>query len=106
MTWHKYEIEKSASSMDGLQRISEWKAQLADDIGVAGLELLDVELADALDAARAAGWTDARHGEPRIFVLPNVADFQFGLVWTDTRTVILSPLALPWMEAQLTTQAG
>jgi hypothetical protein len=101
MVWHVYEIEKSASSMAGMLGMSEWKARLATDAGAAAVELVDGELADALDAARASGWTGDVQGEPRIFVLPNEEDFQFGFVWTGTWTTIMSPLALPWMTTQL-----
>jgi hypothetical protein len=101
MVWHVYEIEKSASSMTGMLGMSEWKARLETDAGAAAVELLDVELDGALDAARSAGWAGNVQGEPRIFVLPNEEDFQFGFVWTGTRTTIMSPLALPWMTTQL-----
>jgi len=85
--------------MYGLFTVTEWKERLATDTGVAAVELVDVELAVALEAAKEAGWADKVQGEPHIFVLPNVPDFQFGFVWSDACTTILSPLALPWMSA-------
>ncbi|MPW24136.1 hypothetical protein GCT13_47835 [Paraburkholderia sp. CNPSo 3157] len=56
-----------------------------------------MELADAVDAAREAGWRGEVQGDPRIFVLPNEGEFQFGFVWTGTHTTVFAPLALPWM---------
>lgn len=81
--------------MRGLFPVTEWKERLATDKGAAAVELVDMELAVALDAAKEVGWAGKVQGELHIFVLPNVPDFQFGFVWSDACTTILSPLALP-----------
>jgi hypothetical protein len=52
--------------MCGLFTVTEWKERLATDTGVAAVELVDVELAVALEAAKEAGWADKVRGEPRI----------------------------------------
>lgn len=100
MVWHVYEFEQSASSFAGMLSISEWKQRLLPDAGVGAVELVDAELADALDAAREAGWQGKVQGEPHIFVLPAEQDFQFGFVWNGARTTVLAPSALPWMTPQ------
>ncbi|MET3171978.1 UNVERIFIED_ORG: hypothetical protein ABIC72_006431 [Burkholderia sp. 1988] len=76
--------------------MSEWKDRLLADAGAAAADLVDAELEDAMDAARKAGWQGEVQGEPRIFVLPNEEDFQFGFAWTGTRTTVFAPLALAW----------
>jgi hypothetical protein len=85
MAWHVYEFEKNASSSSGMFSMSEWKERLAADAGEYAASRVDMELADAVGAAREAGWRGEVQGEPRIFVLPNEEEFQFGFVWTGTQ---------------------
>jgi hypothetical protein len=80
--------------------ISECKQRLLLDAGVGVVELIDSELADALDAAREAGWQRKVQGEPHIFVLPAEENFEFGFVWTGLKTTVITPRALPWMTPQ------
>lgn len=100
MVWHVYEFEKTDSSFAGMFSLGEWKERLRADAGPAAVELVDAELADALNAAREAGWTGDVQGEPRIFVLPAEDSFQFGFAWNGARTTVLAPRALPWMTHQ------
>jgi len=81
-------------------RAPQWKERLHADAGQAAMELIDAELADAMDAAREAGWQGEVQGEPHIFVLPAEHDFQFGFAWKGARTTVLAPRALPWMTPQ------
>jgi hypothetical protein len=100
MTWHVYEFEKSASSFAGMVSIAEFKERLIDDAGIGAAKLVGGELADALDAAREAGWLGEVKGEPHIFVLPAEENFEFGFVWTGPQTTVIAPRALPWMTPQ------
>ncbi len=68
MAWHVYEFEKNASSSSGMFSMSEWKERLAADAGEYAASRVDMELADAVGAAREAGWRGEVQGEPRIFV--------------------------------------
>ncbi|VVD87056.1 hypothetical protein PAN31108_01428 [Pandoraea anhela] len=97
MVWHVYEFEKTDSSFLGMFGLNEWKERLGVDSGQAAVELIDAELADALDSAREAGWRGEVQGEPHIFVLPAEQDFQFGFAWNGAGTTVLAPRALPWM---------
>jgi len=100
MVWHVYEFEQTDSTFAGMFSLGEWKERMRADAGVGAVELIDAELADALDAAREAGWQGQVQGEPHIFVLPAEQDFQFGFAWSGTCTTVLAPRALPWMTPQ------
>ncbi|WP_165190287.1 hypothetical protein [Paraburkholderia dioscoreae] len=98
-----YEIEKSASSMEGMLSISEWKARLTIDADVGAVDLVDAELVDALDAAGEAGWQGEVQGEPRIFVLPAEENFEFGFMWTGLQTTMCT--VSPFFRRRLATLA-
>jgi hypothetical protein len=100
MVWHVYELEEGQSSFAGMLSLGEWKERLCADAGDAAAKMIDVELDDAMDAAREAGWQGEVQGEPSIFVLPTDQDFQFGFAWNGAHTTVFAPRALPWMTPQ------
>ncbi|MCM2481856.1 hypothetical protein ACVCIC_28865 [Burkholderia glumae] len=64
-------------------------------------QVADTEYGEAMEQARAHGWSGVFHDEPHVFTLPGPDTMQFGLVWTqpdaELTTFVVSPQPLCWV---------